>query len=98
MAAFSAIALTSDTTDHRRLMEEAAELEVVGLMGDDPMVPQEVHEHNGMSGQEDTQWSPACMHMATSDDEDERLASGAHTHVHTEEHWSPACTHEFVRR
>ena len=33
-----------------------------------------------MSELEDTQWSPACTHMATLDDNDERLASGAHTH------------------
>ena len=91
VAKLSTTAPTSDTADHRQPMEQAAELEVVGLMGDDPMVPQEVHEHDGMSGQQDTQWSPAPTHMATSDDEDQRLASGAHTHVHIVKHWSPAC-------
>ena len=38
----------------------------------------------GMSDTEDKQWSPAFMHMATSDDDEELLASGAHIHVHTD--------------
>ena len=65
-------------------------------MGDDQMVPQEVHEQDGMFELEDMQWPPVCTHMATSDDDDdddEQLASGARTHVHTDDHESPACTH-----
>ena len=38
------------------------------------------------------QWSPACTHMATPDDDKEHLASGTHTHVHMDDHWSPACS------
>ena len=79
----SVTAKTSETADQRRPMEQVAELEVARPMGDDPIVPQEVHEHDDMLGLEDRQWSPACTHMATPDDEDERLASGVRTHTHT---------------
>ena len=83
----------SQIADHRRPMDQAADLEAAGPMGGDPMVPQEVHKQDGMLGLTDTQWSPACTHMATSDKEDTRVADGAHTHIHSDDHWSPACTH-----
>ena len=60
------------------------------------VVPREVHEQDGKSELEDTQRFPAHAHMATSHDEDERFARGAHTHIHMDDHWSPACTHMNV--
>ena len=84
-------------TDQRGLMEIAEAPAATRPMGDELMI------HLGddqlqegvleMSDTEDRQWSPTCMHMATSDDEEEHLASGTHTHVHTDDHWLPACTH-----
>ena len=86
--ALSAAAGANERRDHRVQMEQAADLEAAGPMDDDPTVP-----HGDMSEVEDVHRSPACTHVATSDDEDELTARGAHTQVHTNDHCSPACTH-----
>ena len=67
-------------------MEIPDEPDTPGLMEDDPMLPVEVRGQEDMSNPEDKQWSPACTHMATSNNDDEQLASGAHTHIHTDDH------------
>ena len=78
----SAAARINEITDHHRPVDQGPTLEAARPMGDNPMVPQEVYEQDGMSGLADTQWSPACTHMAMLDEEDERLASGARTHTY----------------
>ena len=93
VSALSAIAQDNKQRDSLMQTEQAAVLEVVRPMDDDPMVPQGDNGHGDKSEVEDMHWSPACTHMATSDDNDELIARGAHTHVHTNGHWSPACTH-----
>ena len=56
-------------------------------------MPREVRGHDNMSNPERRQWSPACTHMAASDNDDEQSASSTHTRVHTDDHRTPACTH-----
>ena len=82
--------------DHRQPMEVVDELEAPGPMGDDPMIPREVREQDGMLDPEDRQWSPACTHMAMSDDDDEQLASGAHTRTYGQPLVTSMHTHEYA--
>ena len=69
--ALSEIAQDSGQRDSPVQTEQAAVLEAVRPIDNDPMAPQEENGHGDMSEVEDMHRSPACTHMATSDDEDE---------------------------
>ena len=62
-------------TSHNK--EEASmERQQSGQKGEEQLDTDGINDH----------WSPACIHMATSDDDDQLMASGARTHTHDSAH------------